>query len=51
MPVDPQNGAWTDCTTYDTQYEIVRSASDNRITVTAPDTEIPPGTAVISVTR
>ena len=48
MPVDPQTGAWTDCTTYDTQYNIVRSATNSRITVSAPDAEL---TQIISVTR
>lgn len=51
LPVDPQTGSFTDCTTYDTQYEVVQSATDSRITVTSPDTEIPPASAIISVTR
>jgi type IV pilus assembly protein PilA len=51
LPVDPQTGAFTDCTAYDTQYDIVRSDTDSRVTVSAPDTEVPPASAVISVTR
>ncbi|MDO8270100.1 MAG: prepilin-type N-terminal cleavage/methylation domain-containing protein [Candidatus Levybacteria bacterium] len=51
LPVDPQTGSYTDCTTYDTQYEIVRSNTDSRVTVNAPDTEIPPAAAIINVTR
>ena len=49
LPVDPQTGSWVDCTNYDTQYEIVEAAN-NRITVSAPDTE-PAGSTAISVTR
>lgn len=53
LPVDPltNNGApVTDCTAaYNTNYTIVRSATDNRITVTAPATEV--STTDISVTR
>lgn len=45
LPVDPltDNGTpVTNCaTTYDTNYTIVQSASDSRITVCAPATEIP----------
>lgn len=52
MPVDPltNNGTpVTDCAAaYDTSYMIVRSASDNRITVSAPDAELG---ASISVVR
>ena len=47
LPVDPQTGTWTDCTTYDTQYEILQTAA-GRVTVTAPDAE---GGTVITVTR
>lgn len=52
LPVDPltNNGTpITDCAVaYVTSYNIVRSATDNRITVTAPDAEL---SEVISVTR
>lgn len=53
LPVDPltNNGApVTDCAAaYNTNYSIVRSTADNRITVSAPATEI--STTDISVTR
>lgn len=54
LPVDPLTNSGapiTDCTTvgYDTNYQISRSATDNRITVTAPATEN--RTPDISVTR
>jgi type IV pilus assembly protein PilA len=55
LPVDPltANGTpVTDCAVaagYNTNYTIVRSATDNRITVTAPATEL--GVTPISVTR
>jgi prepilin-type N-terminal cleavage/methylation domain-containing protein len=54
LPVDPQtnNGTpVTDCAAvggYDTGYTVVSSATDNRVTVAAPDAELG---AVISVTR
>ena len=52
LPVDPltNNGTPVDvCTAaYDTNYTIVQSASDNRITVTAPAAEL---TETIFVTR
>lgn len=52
LPVDPQtnNGTpITDCTVaYATGYNIVRSATDNRLTVSAPDAEL---SEVINVTR
>ncbi|MDO8270101.1 MAG: prepilin-type N-terminal cleavage/methylation domain-containing protein [Candidatus Levybacteria bacterium] len=51
MPVDPQTGTWVDCTNYSSNYTIFRSATDSRITVSAPNTEIPPAAEVISVTR
>ncbi len=52
LPVDPltNNGTpVTDCAAaYNTNYTIVRSATDNRITVAAPASEL---SATISVTR
>ena len=52
LPVDPQTGTFTDCLTadggYDTQYTIYQSATDSRITVSAPDAEL---SETISVTR
>lgn len=54
LPVDPQQGsgqAVTDCTsTYHTGYTVV-SPAGNRITVSAPGTQVPPASTVISVTR
>jgi type IV pilus assembly protein PilA len=48
LPVDPQTGSWTDCTSYDSGYTIVQDTSGtSRITVTATG-ELTP---VISVTR
>ncbi len=35
LPVDPQNGSWTDCSTYNTAYRIVQSPTDSRITISA----------------
>ncbi len=40
MPVDPTAGSWTNCSSYDTGYTVVKSASDNRITVAAPNSEL-----------
>ena len=52
LPVDPQtnNGTpITDCSAaYTTNYQIIQSTSDSRITVTAPGAEL---TETISVTR
>lgn len=53
LPRDPSSGTYTDCATYDTQYEVTVStaAADStpRLTVSAPDTEL--SIAIISVTR
>lgn len=52
LPVDPKTGtAFTDCTTYNTAYTVSVSATNSRVTITAPDTEIPPATIDVSVTR
>ena len=48
MPVDPDVGSYTDCSTYNTGYSIAKSATNNRITVTAGSAEI---SEIISVTR
>lgn len=55
LPVDPLTNNGTpvsDCAQvggYNTRYQVVKSAADNRITITAPDTEI--AAQDISVTR
>jgi prepilin-type N-terminal cleavage/methylation domain-containing protein len=56
LPVDPltNNGtpiASTCPANYNTGYQVSVGAGNNRVTVSAPATEIPPGTSVISVTR
>lgn len=50
LPGDPDStGPFADCTVaYDTEYTIVRSATDDRVTITAPNAEIETS---ISVTR
>lgn len=48
MPYDPSTGSYTDCTSYDSGYEILQDATSKRITVSAPDAEL---TTTISVTR
>lgn len=52
LPQDPQNNNGAPITAcggaYDTNYEVSVSATDNRITVAAPDAEL---TATIEVTR
>ncbi len=47
MPYDPQNGNYTDCTSYDTGYEIYRSQTTGRITIIAPSAQ----TGTIQITR
>ena len=51
MPFDPQTGSYTDCATYNTGYSIARDATTGRITICAPDTQIPPEAADVCVTR
>jgi type IV pilus assembly protein PilA len=40
MPYDPDSGNWTSCSSYDTGYTVIVSASDNRVTVNAPSAEL-----------
>lgn len=47
VPVDPQDGSFTDCTAYQTGYTI-QITTDDRITVNAPSAELG---EIISVTR
>ncbi len=47
MPFDPSTGSYTDCTTYDTHYNVSRDATTGRVTITAPSAEL----STISVTR
>ncbi len=48
MPRDPVDGAWTDCTDYDTGYEISTTGSSGRITINAPSAEL---SETIDITR
>jgi len=48
MPYDPQTGSYTDCTTYNTGYTILRNATTGRVTIAAPDAQLG---ETISVTR
>ena len=50
MPIDPTTGTFTDAATYDSRYAISQDV-DGRVTISAPDTEIPPGASIIQVTR
>ncbi len=40
MPFDPSSGSYSSCTTYNTGYNIVRDATSNRITISAPNAEV-----------
>lgn len=48
LPFDPQIGSYTDCTDYDTGYEISCDATTRRITICAPSAQL---TEVICITR
>jgi type IV pilus assembly protein PilA len=54
MPVEPKpasgTAVWTSTSTYNTHYDVSVDAL-GRVTVLAADTEIPPGTEDISITR
>ena len=52
LPTDPTTGAWVDCGTFDTGYNISQNAS-GRVTISAPSAEAPGGGTppVISVSR
>ncbi len=53
LPFDPTvvGARYVSNTDYDTGYTIYKDATTGRIIVSAPTTEIPPETAVVSVTR
>ena len=50
LPVDPiaENAHWVSTSDYDTGYTVLRSTTDSRITIAAPDAELG---ETISVTR
>lgn len=48
MPVDPVDGSWSDCNSYDTGYTIVATTSPSRTTVAAPSAEL---SVTIDITR
>ncbi|MDO8265305.1 MAG: prepilin-type N-terminal cleavage/methylation domain-containing protein [Candidatus Parcubacteria bacterium] len=47
MPYDPQNGSYTSCSSYDTNYNIFKDAVTGRITVEAPSAQL----GAVQVTR
>lgn len=47
MPFDPTTGSYTSCTTYDTGYTVLKSATNSRVTVSAT----PEVVTSITVTR
>jgi prepilin-type N-terminal cleavage/methylation domain-containing protein len=52
MPHDPfPQYSYTDCTSYNTGYNILCNTTTKRITICAPDTQRPPESAVICITR
>jgi prepilin-type N-terminal cleavage/methylation domain-containing protein len=40
MPYDPQNGSYTDCASYDTDYTISCDATSRRISICAPSAQL-----------
>ncbi|OGI64956.1 hypothetical protein A3A95_02275 [Candidatus Nomurabacteria bacterium RIFCSPLOWO2_01_FULL_39_18] len=50
LPVDPQNGSWTDDDNYDTDYTIKQDATTKQVTINAPSAP-GDGGGTISVTR
>jgi prepilin-type N-terminal cleavage/methylation domain-containing protein len=48
LPFDPQTGTYTDCTSYNTGYEISCDPTNGRVTVSAPSAQLGES---ISVTR
>jgi prepilin-type N-terminal cleavage/methylation domain-containing protein len=48
IPVDPQNGIFTNATNYSTSYTLSQDATTKRITISAPSAEL---SETISVTR
>ena len=40
LPVDPQTGNYTDCTAFNTRYDIVCDPTTGRITICAPDAQL-----------
>ena len=52
LPVDPTNGNYTNCVTYNTGYSIFQDAITGRVIVSAPNAQSENGSpSVISVTR
>jgi len=48
MPYDPSVGNYSNCTSYDTGYQVSQNATTSRITVSAPSAELG---ETISITR
>ena len=51
IPFDPQGGGFVSSTNYNTRYSIKRDATTGRITICAPDTQVPPEATDICLTR
>ena len=47
LPIDPQTGSYTDCSSYNTKYEIERDTSTGRIKIAAPDAQL----GAVQITR